>query len=104
MAVTLLTTTDGGRLYGVTSAKSAFAKKQSHPAIEQKPHAQSYIRNDPNALAGLSQNNPFILPQSDTIYDKPSNKASLAISTYKSFANMQRREEVQLLVGVDVYA
>ncbi len=39
-----------------------------------------------------------------TIYDQPNFKASRAISTYTEFAYMERRAEVQSLIGVDVYA
>jgi len=103
MAVTLLSTTDGGRLYSVTSGKSAFVKKQPEHTLEAKSPSASYIRNDVNSLAGLARDNPFASSASSTIYDKPDHKASLAISAYKSFANMQRREEVQQLVGVDIF-
>lgn len=104
MAVTLLSTTDGGRLYSVTSSKSAVAKKHVESTLEEKSQPASYIRSDANILAGLSRDNPFAKSGSSTIYDKPDHKASVAISTYKDLANMQRREEIQHLVGVDVYA
>lgn len=39
-----------------------------------------------------------------TIYDQPSAKVSKAISTYTEFANLERRAEVQNLIGVDIYA
>lgn len=39
-----------------------------------------------------------------TIYDQPSPKVSKAISTYTEFANLERRAEVQNLIGVDIYA
>jgi hypothetical protein len=41
---------------------------------------------------------------SQTIYDQPSAKNSKAISTYTEFANLERRAEVQNLIGVDIYA
>lgn len=39
-----------------------------------------------------------------TIYDQPTAKVSRAISTYTEFANLERRAEVQNLIGVDIYA
>lgn len=39
-----------------------------------------------------------------TIYDQPTPKVSKAISTYTEFANLERRAEVQNLIGVDIYA
>lgn len=39
-----------------------------------------------------------------TIYDQPSPKVSKAISTYTEFANLERRAEVENLIGVDIYA
>jgi hypothetical protein len=41
---------------------------------------------------------------SQTIYDQPTAKNSKAISTYTEFANLERRAEVQNLIGVDIYA
>ncbi|MEI8640318.1 hypothetical protein P4S68_01530 [Pseudoalteromonas sp. Hal099] len=41
---------------------------------------------------------------SQTIYDQPSPTVSKAISTYTEFANLERRAEVQDLIGVDIYA
>ena len=41
---------------------------------------------------------------SQTIYDQPSPTVSKAISTYTEFANLERRDEVQDLIGVDIYA
>tara|TARA_B100001059_G_C17550253_1_gene434902 strand:+ start:212 stop:541 length:330 start_codon:yes stop_codon:yes gene_type:complete len=41
---------------------------------------------------------------SQTIYDQPTAKNSRAISTYTEFANLERRAEVQNLIGVDIYA
>ncbi|AQP98545.1 MULTISPECIES: hypothetical protein [Pseudoalteromonas] len=41
---------------------------------------------------------------SQTIYDQPSAQVSKAISTYTEFANLERRAEVQNLIGVDIYA
>ncbi len=40
----------------------------------------------------------------DTIYDQPSGNNARAIATYIEFANQTRREEVQSLLGVDLYA
>ena len=41
---------------------------------------------------------------SQTIYDQPTAQVSKAISTYTEFANLERRAEVQNLIGVDIYA
>lgn len=38
-----------------------------------------------------------------TIYDQPSPKVNKAISTYKQYAFLERREEVQTLLSVSVY-
>ncbi|MGO2011992.1 MAG: hypothetical protein ACTJH9_04895 [Pseudoalteromonas sp.] len=40
----------------------------------------------------------------NTIYDQPSARISKAISTYTEFANLERRADVQSLIGVDIYA
>ena len=47
-----------------------------------------------------TENNQF----SQTIYDQPTAKNSKAISAYTTFANLERRAEVQNLIGVDIYA
>lgn len=47
-----------------------------------------------------SEKNQF----SQTIYDQPTAKNSKAISAYTTFANLERRAEVQNLIGVDIYA
>lgn len=40
----------------------------------------------------------------NTIYDQPSARISRAISTYTEFANLDKRAQVQSLIGVDIYA
>lgn len=39
-----------------------------------------------------------------TIYDQPTAQVSKAISTYTEFANLDRRAEVQALIGVNIFA
>ena len=93
---------DSVRLYQ-PSPKKVQAEPQSrllHTTAAERP---SYIKSDSDTLLDLAKKNPFNEPQS-TIYDQPNQKMSAAISLYKTFANLERREEIQQLVGVDIYA
>jgi hypothetical protein len=39
-----------------------------------------------------------------TAYDQPSKKNATAVSTYQSVNNLEQRENVQQLLGVDIFA
>lgn len=74
-------------------------------AHEQKPE---YVKSS-QAGFDLAQklqlnSNKTNTQYQQTIYDQPSPKVSKAISTYTEFANLERRAEVQNLIGVDIYA
>ncbi|CAM4407775.1 hypothetical protein [Pseudoalteromonas ostreae] len=56
------------------------------------------------ALADKLQSDTAQPSYQQTIYDQPTAKVSRAISTYTEFANLERRAEVQNLIGVDIYA
>jgi len=92
----------------VIPAKGATAKPQglAEQAAVQKTNTD-YVKSSKEGVELANQlfkssakGNDF----SQTIYDQPSAKNSKAISTYTEFANLERRAEVQNLIGVDIYA
>ncbi|WP_394189659.1 hypothetical protein [Pseudoalteromonas atlantica] len=93
----------------ITPKQNIASKPQSlldnSAAIDKKPEfvkssqagielAQQLQSKSTNASAEYQQ----------TIYDQPTPKVSKAISTYSELANLERRAEVQNLIGVDIYA
>ncbi|MBQ4846850.1 hypothetical protein J8L98_01120 [Pseudoalteromonas sp. MMG013] len=67
--------------------------------------------NPPNLVAqvrdsaeGIKLAQAFQEQSRSTIYDQPDFKSSLAISAYKEINNQSRREDVESLIGVNIYA
>lgn len=84
-------------------------KPQGIPAQEQRrPENAEYVKTSQQGeqLANqLFKRDAINTAQyNQTIYDKPSAQVSKAISAYTAFANLERRAEVQNLIGVDIYA
>ncbi|WP_404343998.1 hypothetical protein [Pseudoalteromonas mariniglutinosa] len=77
----------------------------SEQTAEQNKAAE-YVKSSPQGLALAEQlQSAAQSAYQQTIYDKPNSpKISRAISTYTEFANLERRAEVQNLIGVDVFA
>lgn len=55
-----------------------------------------------NAISLLEQEKET--SNNSTAYDQPSKKNSTAVSTYQSVNNLEQRENVQQLLGVDIFA
>lgn len=92
----------------VNSAKAITPKPQGlvQDNTSQKTNAD-YVKTSEEALNLANQyftQNTKSAQYSQTIYDQPSPTVSKAISTYTEFANLERRAEVQDLIGVDIYA
>ncbi|BED91268.1 MULTISPECIES: hypothetical protein [unclassified Pseudoalteromonas] len=92
----------------VNSAKAITLKPQ---ALVQNNTSQKtntdYVKTSEEGLNLANQyftQNTKSTQYSQTIYDQPSPTVSKAISTYTEFANLERRAEVQDLIGVDIYA
>tara|TARA_B100001059_G_C17726345_1_gene523664 strand:- start:56 stop:379 length:324 start_codon:yes stop_codon:yes gene_type:complete len=84
----------------VTDAPKAI----SDQSAEQKSSTE-YVKTSTQGVALAAEFKTESQNYQQTIYDKPNNpKISRAISTYTEFANLERRAEVQSLIGVDVYA
>ncbi|WP_392353149.1 hypothetical protein [Pseudoalteromonas sp. PB2-1] len=80
------------------------SKAISDRTAEQKSSTE-YVKSSPQAVVIADKFKAESQSYQQTIYDKPSSvKVSRAISTYTEFANLDRRAEVQSLIGVDVYA
>ena len=83
---------------------------QPERVLEQtKPQKTNtdYVKSSPEGLElakEFTKANSKDTQYSQTIYDQPSAQVSKAISTYTEFANLERRAEVQNLIGVDIYA
>ena len=91
------------RSTSVVPAQLEGVSEQSKP---QKSNTD-YVKSSPEGLELAKQftkTNSKEAQYSQTIYDKPSAQVSKAISTYTEFANLERRAEVQSLIGVDIYA
>ncbi|NRA70166.1 MAG: hypothetical protein HRU24_04020 [Gammaproteobacteria bacterium] len=46
----------------------------------------------------------MVASSNQTIYDKPTGASSLAIQSYQQVVNQPKREEIQRLVGIDIFA
>ena len=83
---------------------------QPERVLEQaKPQKTNtdYVKSSPEGLElakEFTKANNKDNQYSQTIYDQPTAQVSKAISTYTEFANLERRAEVQNLIGVDIYA
>lgn len=92
----------------VSSAKVVTNKPQGLLEHTAAPKTNTdYVKN---SREGVELANQFFKASAantqynQTIYDQPSAHVSKAISTYTEFANLERRAEVQDLIGVDIYA
>jgi hypothetical protein len=92
----------------VSSTKTTTNKSAN---LLEQPSTQKtntdYVKNSTEGQAraeALYQASSKNTEYSQTIYDQPNAQVSKAISTYTQFANLERRAEVQGLIGVDVYA
>jgi hypothetical protein len=83
---------------------------QLKPFVREKMNEQkdnnaaqsaSFVNSSPDGIK-LAQS--FQTDKRSTIYDQPNFKTSLAINTYKEVNNQQRRDEVEALIGVNIYA
>jgi hypothetical protein len=98
-----------GDIPGRVSSTSVVTNKPQ--GVLEQPTVQKinadYVKN---SQEGVELANEFFKANaksnqfSQTIYDQPSAQVSKAISTYTEFANLERRAEVQGLIGVDIYA
>ncbi|KTF16823.1 hypothetical protein [Pseudoalteromonas sp. H105] len=93
----------------ITSKQNVVNRPQG--LLEQSAAIDKKTEFVKSSQAGIELANQFqlnsgkALPEyQQTIYDQPSPKVSKAISTYTEFANLERRAEVQNLIGVDIYA
>jgi len=59
------------------------------------------ISVDKNAIALLEKNTE---QAKQTAYDTPARSNNTAVATYQSVGNLEQRESVQQLLGVDLYA
>ncbi|HEA17897.1 MAG TPA: hypothetical protein ENH88_15925 [Pseudoalteromonas prydzensis] len=75
------------------------------PVADNKKSAE-FVKSSQAGIALADKLQSETVPPSyrQTIYDQPTAKVSRAISTYTEFANLERRAEVQNLIGVDIYA
>ncbi|MDP2562191.1 hypothetical protein [Psychrobium sp. 1_MG-2023] len=64
---------------------------------QQQEQARSLTQAQYESVAAAHQ-------ESQTIYDQPQVENRLAISSYQAVANAPRREEIQRLVGIDIFA
>ncbi|MBQ4833393.1 hypothetical protein J8L70_09105 [Pseudoalteromonas sp. MMG010] len=91
----------------VTSTSVAIKAK---PLLEQTTTTEINNQFVKNTRQGQEQAEAFFQANSaqsqysNTIYDQPNAQTSKAISTYTEFANLERRAEVQSMIGVDIYA
>jgi len=89
--------------------------RPSNASLENQPERTARIESSESAIAQLEQtlqgtslganlgNNPQSANQ-QTSYDQPSQRNNTALSAYQSVDNLEQRENVQQLLGVDVYA
>ncbi len=96
-----------GDIPGQYSRKNTLTDKPnaiSEQTAEQKSSTE-YVKSSPQAVAVAEEFKAESQRYQQTIYDQPTDpKTSRAIATYMEFANLERRAEVQSLIGVDVYA
>ena len=92
----------------ITTKQSITNKPQGlleQPVAEGKKSVEFVKSNQAGiALADKLHSETLTPNYRQTIYDQPTAKVSRAISTYTEFANLERRAEVQNLIGVDIYA
>ena len=89
-----------------TAVVTAKPERLSEQPISQKTNTD-YVKSSTEGLElakEFAKANTKEAQYSQTIYDQPSAQVSKAISTYTEFANLERRAEVQSLIGVDIYA
>ncbi|WP_028834575.1 MULTISPECIES: hypothetical protein [unclassified Pseudoalteromonas] len=89
-----------------TAVVTAKPERLSEQPIPLKTNTD-YVKSSPEGLELAKEfvkANTKEAQYSQTIYDQPSAQVSKAISTYTEFANLERRAEVQSLIGVDIYA
>ncbi|KPH95856.1 hypothetical protein AMS58_04045 [Pseudoalteromonas porphyrae] len=95
-----------GRIITKKNVPNVSTDTLSNAIANQKP--AEFVKSSPAGVdlaAKLSlHTNNTQTQYTQTIYDQPSPKVSRAISTYTEFANLDRRAEVQSLIGVDIYA
>ena len=101
MSLIINSNIDSVRLY--QPSKKVRAELHSDSTLSSASQHPGYVKSDSDTLLSLAKKNLFNEAQS-TIYDQPNQKMSAAINVYKTYANLERREEVQQLVGVDIYA
>lgn len=92
----------------ITSKQTIPNKPQGlleQPVADNKKSAE-FVKSSQAGIALADKLQSETVPPSyrQTIYDQPTVKVSRAISTYTEFANLERRAEVQSLIGVDIYA
>lgn len=79
-------------------------KEPQKAALPNKPEStkEQFIRVDQNAIAQLDTQ--FQNANRQAIYDQPSFRNAKAIDSYKTIANEERRNEIQSLIGVSLFA
>ncbi|WP_125718125.1 hypothetical protein [Pseudoalteromonas rubra] len=71
----------------------------SEPVTPPKPSAKLNFSD-----AGVALAQQYTADKRDVIYDQPSYKSSVAMQAYSAIQNQERRNEVQSLLGVSIYA
>ncbi|KTF09109.1 MULTISPECIES: hypothetical protein [Pseudoalteromonas] len=98
-----------GDIPGRVSSKSVVTNKPQS-VVDQNTTQKTHTDYVKSSKEGVERANEFFKASasttqfSQTIYDQPTAQVSKAISTYTEFANLERRAEVQDLIGVDIYA
>ena len=75
--------------------------RDNSQAIEQAQRTDR-IDIDQSAISLLEQEKQA--SDNNTSYDQPSQRNATAVTTYQSVSNLEQRENVQQLLGVDIFA
>lgn len=83
-------------------------REQQKQQEEQRQQRVERIQVDENAIAVLERENQqrqnVSSNDSQTSYDTPPEQNNTAIATYQSVSSIERRDNVQQLLGVDLFA
>lgn len=78
--------------------------KQVDDDNPQKSNKAPVLKTDPKAIALLERDQAFGSATERTFYDRPSKQNLTAVDSYQSVNNMAKREQVQQMLGVDLFA
>lgn len=80
-------------------------REQQTQQDEQKQQRVNRLEVDENAIAILErQNQQRQSAASNTSFDTPTEQNNTAIAAYQSVGNIEQRDNVQQLLGVDLFA